>query len=872
MKVEIPNHLLVKVSGMVSRGIKEAEINEEGILVFTLTDGTKIELGSVKGDQGPRGESGVYVGTGEMPEGCNVQIDPSGEAFEFIQPPKTASIGQALLVKSVDETGKPTEWETGEVQAGSGGTSDHQKLSNRDAADQHPIGAITGLEAALDGKQPAGRYLTDKDLDSTITMEGKAADAKAVGDALRSLSEEIANKPNVDNQYSTLYMLSPNGTVYKVKISDAGTLYVDGVASDEEILDDLLPGRILAWHDEFDGTQLSDVWSHEIGYVRNNEIQYYTDDASNCYVADSILNLVALKNSPAVGYDWSSASVITRQKYAFYRGLIEAKIKITPNVGFWPAFWAKGDSYYCTFNPLNSMGEKWPHCGEVDVCELVGSSPTMRPGCFWYNELLGSQKRTNTGTTVSVDDGWHIYGWERTDTEFNFYFDREPMGSIDISALPYAEELHRAMYIQFNIAVGGGAVGNPEDSIGESSCMVDWVRAYLPKDATTIVNPNFTLDCGDSFALNPSKIRHLRPVWDSDSGSNYAVEWDSDNTSVATVYGGKVTAISAGTANISATDANGKIATAQITVGSDSVNLVESVVIKNVPESLNYGDSITLAAYVEPEYATDLSVTWASSDTNIATVVDGVVTAINSDGGTATITCSSVDGGASASVSIKCNSEEIIDNIDTTNVIAKYTRNGMSTDRTWSDDTGNCETFDFANMSYDTSYKIHYDSPYGYYGKTGSGARTSSIKPTNYFAVCDVPETFTLFFVFYYKGVSNGANQCLGAFTDGSSAFNGLIALRNGTVNFGSSTSTTLPINSGYNYAAITYDGNTVTVYVNSIDNTDSSSKQSKSKIALTGYGQAFGADDMSGFILYDGIKTTDEITAIFSQLAEMYE
>lgn len=199
MKVEIPNHLLVKVSGMVSRGIKEAEINEEGILVFTLTDGTKIELGSVKGDQGPRGESGVYVGTGEMPEDCNVQIDPSGEAFEFIQPPKTASIGQALLVKSIDETGKPTEWETGEVTGGTGGTSDHSKLTNRDAADQHPIGAITGLEEALDGKQTTGSYLTDKDLDSTITMEGKAADAKAVGDALRSLSEEKVSLPKAED-------------------------------------------------------------------------------------------------------------------------------------------------------------------------------------------------------------------------------------------------------------------------------------------------------------------------------------------------------------------------------------------------------------------------------------------------------------------------------------------------------------------------------------------------------------------------------------------------------------------------------------------------------------------------------------------------
>lgn len=34
----------------------------------------------------------------------------------------------------------------------SGGTSDHSVLTNRDAADQHPISAITGLQTALDGK------------------------------------------------------------------------------------------------------------------------------------------------------------------------------------------------------------------------------------------------------------------------------------------------------------------------------------------------------------------------------------------------------------------------------------------------------------------------------------------------------------------------------------------------------------------------------------------------------------------------------------------------------------------------------------------------------------------------------------------------
>ncbi len=55
---------------------------------------------------------------------------------------------------------------------GSGGTSDHSKLSNRDAADQHPIEAITGLEAALEGKQPAGSYLTEES-DPTVPAWAK---------------------------------------------------------------------------------------------------------------------------------------------------------------------------------------------------------------------------------------------------------------------------------------------------------------------------------------------------------------------------------------------------------------------------------------------------------------------------------------------------------------------------------------------------------------------------------------------------------------------------------------------------------------------------------------------------------------------------
>ena len=51
---------------------------------------------------------------------------------------------------------------------GGGGTSDHSQLANRDAANQHPITAITGLQTALDGKA---------DADGIPSLEGYATEA-----------------------------------------------------------------------------------------------------------------------------------------------------------------------------------------------------------------------------------------------------------------------------------------------------------------------------------------------------------------------------------------------------------------------------------------------------------------------------------------------------------------------------------------------------------------------------------------------------------------------------------------------------------------------------------------------------------------------
>ena len=86
-------------------------------LTFGLPRGEKGATGATgpQGPQGDQGNSGVYVGSGDMPEGYNVQIDPTGEAIEYIPAPATAEVGQTIVVKAVDENGKPTEWEAADA-------------------------------------------------------------------------------------------------------------------------------------------------------------------------------------------------------------------------------------------------------------------------------------------------------------------------------------------------------------------------------------------------------------------------------------------------------------------------------------------------------------------------------------------------------------------------------------------------------------------------------------------------------------------------------------------------------------------------------------------------------------------------------------
>ncbi len=130
------------------------------------------------------------------------------------------------------------------------------------------------------------------------------------------------------------------------------------------------------------------------------------------------------------------------------------------------------------------------------------------------------------------------------------------------------------------------------------------------------------------------------------------VTWTSDNPSVATVSGGKITGVSIGTATITAKTKSGKTATCKVTV-KENTNIVKptGITLDQTSLSLSEGGSATLTATVAPANTTNKTVTWTSDNPSVATVSGGKVTAVSQ--GSAVITASTFNGKtASATVNV----------------------------------------------------------------------------------------------------------------------------------------------------------------------------------------------------------------------------
>lgn len=158
-----------------------------------------------------------------------------------------------------------------------------------------------------------------------------------------------------------------------------------------------------------------------------------------------------------------------------------------------------------------------------------------------------------------------------------------------------------------------------------------------------------------SLELKAGTSETLTATVAPENATDKSTQWLSSNTQVAAVeQSGKIKALNEGTATITVMTIDGNYtAECIVTVTKADTEPVAAtgVSLNKTALELKTGADETLTATVAPENATNKTVNWTSSNTNVATVdATGKVTAAGN--GTAVVTASTVDGGFTAQCTV----------------------------------------------------------------------------------------------------------------------------------------------------------------------------------------------------------------------------
>jgi beta-glucanase (GH16 family) len=247
----------------------------------------------------------------------------------------------------------------------------------------------------------------------------------------------------------------------------------------------------LLWSDEFTASAQSAPnptnWTFDTGSsgFGNHELETYCAYGSstppcdptlpNSYVgADGYLHIVARKDAKG---NFTSARLKTQGLQSFQYGRIEARIKMPVGQGFWPAFWMLGD---------NITTVDWPACGEMDIMETIGSTPSVNHGSVHGTGFTGTAiglSFTLPGGAKFSDD-FHNFGLIWSPKKVVYYIDSPSnvYATFTPTSLPaggvWPFDSGKAFFI-LNTAVGGDWPGSPDaTSVFPQEMLVDYVRVW----------------------------------------------------------------------------------------------------------------------------------------------------------------------------------------------------------------------------------------------------------------------------------------------------------------------------------------------------------------------------------------------------------
>jgi beta-glucanase (GH16 family) len=247
----------------------------------------------------------------------------------------------------------------------------------------------------------------------------------------------------------------------------------------------------LIWSDEFDGLQGTPPdplkWAQERGGEGwgNHELQYYTDQPENAALDGSSCLAITARavtdTHPANLMCWygpcryTSARLLTRGRFSFTYGVVEARIRVPFGQGIWPAFWMLGENF-------SEIG--WPACGEIDIMENIGREPDIVHGTIHgpgYSGANGISGLYTLPEGSALKDDFHLFAVEWQRGIIRWYIDNQLYFEVIQAQLPKGTPwpFDYPFFLLLNMAVGGEWPGGPDDTtVFPQVMLVDFVRVY----------------------------------------------------------------------------------------------------------------------------------------------------------------------------------------------------------------------------------------------------------------------------------------------------------------------------------------------------------------------------------------------------------
>jgi len=246
----------------------------------------------------------------------------------------------------------------------------------------------------------------------------------------------------------------------------------------------------LVWSDDFDYEGLPDPskWGYEEGFVRNNEMQFYTRARrENARVEGGLLIIEGRKDSfPNPGYkvdssnwkenrefvEYTSASLVSKIDTGWKYCRIEVLAKLPDGKGVWPAIWTLG---------INCPQVSWPACGEIDIMEFVGNWPGEIFGTIHYPTSEGAyEKQEGKLKDLDPHSDFHSYAIEWCPDRIDFFYDSHKYHTawLDKAGAGVENPFRKPHYLILNLALGGSFGGEIEDDCFPQRYLIKHVSVY----------------------------------------------------------------------------------------------------------------------------------------------------------------------------------------------------------------------------------------------------------------------------------------------------------------------------------------------------------------------------------------------------------